>query len=168
MEITVWCVAILLIVIGLVGSVLPLLPGTTLILLGVLLQKWLLPNTLTWFAVGWVVAFWLFSVLADVGCTLLGTRLFGGGKWGMAGATGGALAGMFFSLPALLLGTIFGAIAAEKWFGKRSTEESLRAGAGAAFGFLLGTVARLACALAMIGIYTLSVIYAWPATPAAP
>ncbi len=167
MEITIWCAAILLMVIGLIGSVVPLLPGTTLILAGVLLQKWLIPASLTWFAVGWVVAFWLFSVLADIGCTVLGTRLFGGGKWGMAGATGGALAGMFFSLPALLLGTIFGAVAAEKWFGKRTNEQALRAGAGAAFGFLLGTVTRLACALAMIGVYLVSVYYALPAKPVA-
>jgi uncharacterized protein YqgC (DUF456 family) len=153
-------------VIGLVGSVVPLLPGTTLILLGVLLQKWLLPNSLSWFAVGWVTGFWLLSVVADIGGTLLGTRLFGGSKWGMAGASGGALAGMFFSLPALLLGTIFGAIAAEKLIGKRSDEDALRAGAGAAFGFLLSTVARLACALAMIAIYGIAVIYAWPASPA--
>lgn len=168
MEILVWSIAILLIVIGLIGSVVPLLPGTTLILVGVLLQKWLLPTSLTWFAVGWVAGFWLLSVLADIGGTLLGTRLFGGTKWGMAGASGGALVGMFFSLPALILGTMFGAIAAEKLFGKRTDEEALRAGAGAAFGFLLSTVARLTCALAMIGIYTISIIYAWPATPAAP
>jgi uncharacterized protein YqgC (DUF456 family) len=96
-------------------------------------------------------------VLADIGCTVLGTKLFGGGKWGMAGASGGALAGMFFSMPALVLGSMFGAIVAEKWLGKRTTDESLRAGAGAAVGFLLSTIAKLACALAMIAFYAASV-----------
>ncbi len=124
--------------------------------------------SLTWFAVGWVAGFWLISVLADIGGTLLGTRLFGGSKWGMAGATGGALAGMFVSLPALILGTVFGAVVAEKCFGKRTDEEALRAGAGAAFGFLLSTVARLACALAMIGVYTIAIISAWPAPAVTP
>ncbi|HET7536104.1 MAG TPA: DUF456 domain-containing protein [Candidatus Didemnitutus sp.] len=162
MEILVWCLAILLILIGLIGSAVPLLPGTTLILLAALLQKWLLSASLTWFAVGWIAAFWLISVLADFGCTMLGTKLFGGGKWGMAGATGGALAGMFFSLPALIFGTVFGAIAAEKIFGKRSDEQALKAGAGAAVGFLLSTVARLACALVMVGIYVIAVLYLRP------
>jgi uncharacterized protein YqgC (DUF456 family) len=152
-----WTLSILLIVIGLVGSVVPLLPGTTFILLGALLQKWLLPDTLSWMAVGWIAAFWFLSVLADLGCTLLGTKLFGGSKWGMAGATGGAIAGMFFSLPILILGTMLGAIVAEKWKGKRSTDDALRSGAGAAVGFLLSTVAKLACALAMVAFYAVSV-----------
>lgn len=163
MEIVSWFIALLLIMIGLVGTVVPLLPGTTFILLGVLVQKWLLPESLGWGAIGWVAGFWVLSVVADVGCTILGTKWFGGGKWGMAGATGGALAGMFFSVPALILGSMFGAIAAEKWLGKKSTEDSLRAGAGAAVGFVLAMFAKLACALAMIAIYGYAVWRAWPA-----
>ncbi|HQY05293.1 MAG TPA: hypothetical protein PLQ52_04440, partial [Lacunisphaera sp.] len=60
-EILYWSIAILLILAGLVGSVVPLLPGTTLIMAGALLQKWLLPDTLGWATVGWIVAFWVLS-----------------------------------------------------------------------------------------------------------
>lgn len=158
MEIAIWTTVILLMLVGLVGCVVPLLPGTTLILLAVLLQKWLLPDTLTWLAVGWIAGFWLLSVLADLGCTILGTKLLGGGKWGMAGATGGALAGMFFSLPALLLGTMLGAVIAEKWLGKKTDEQALKAGAGAALGFLLSGFAKLACAVVMVALYAMSVL----------
>lgn len=165
MEYIYWSIAILLVLAGLFGSAVPLLPGPTLILLGVCFQKWLLPATLSGTAVVWVAVFWLLSVVGDIGCTMLGTRLFGGGKWGMAGATGGALAGMFFSLPALVLGSIFGAMAAEKWLGKKTNDDSLKAGAGAAVGFLLGTIARVACALVMIGLYLVAVWHAWPAKP---
>lgn len=160
MDIAIWTFVILLMLVGLVGCVVPLLPGTTLILLGVLLQKWLLPDTLTWLVVGWIAVFWLLSVLADIGCTLLGTKLFGGGRWGMAGATGGALAGMFFSLPALLFGTVMGAVIGEKWGGRRTDEQALKAGAGAALGFLVSGIARLACAFVMVGLYVLSVLSA--------
>lgn len=158
MEIAIWICVILLMLVGLVGSVVPLLPGTTLILIATLLQKWLLPDTITWMAVGWIIAIWGLSVLADLGCTMLGTKLLGGGKWGMAGASGGALAGMFFSLPVLLLGTIFGAFVAEKWVAKRTGKEALKAGAGAAMGFILSSVAKLACAVVMIGLYAVAVI----------
>lgn len=158
MEIVIWSTVILLMFVGLVGCVVPLLPGTTLILLAVLLQKWLLPDTLTWLAVGWVAGFWLLSVLADLGCTILGTKLLGGGKWGMAGATGGAMAGMFFSLPALLLGTMLGAVIAEKWLGKKTDEQALKAGAGAALGFLLSGFAKLACAVVMVALYAMSAL----------
>lgn len=162
MEIAVWTLVILLMLVGVAGCIVPLLPGTTLILLAALLQKWLLPDTLAWAAVGWMAGFWLLSVVADIGCTLLGTKLLGGGRWGMAGATGGAMAGMFFSLPVLLLGTMLGAVVAEKWLGKKTDEQALRAGVGAALGFLASSVAKLACALAMIGLYVFAVLGAAP------
>lgn len=160
LEVSAWLLCAGLLLVGLAGSVVPLLPGTTLMLAAALLQKWLLPASLPWVAVAWMGGFWLLSVLADLGGTLLGTRWFGGGRWGMAGASGGALAGMFFSLPALLLGTVLGAIAAEKWLGRRSDGEALRAGAGAAVGFLLATVARFGCALVMLGLYVVAVLAA--------
>lgn len=162
MEILIWSIAIVLLLVGLVGTFVPLLPGTTLMLLGVLLQKWLLPDTLGKTAVIWIAVFWLMSVMVDFVCTMVGTKLFGGTKWGMAGASGGALVGMFFSLPATILGSILGSIAAEKLVHKRTNEEALRSGAGAAVGFVLGTVGRLACAFVMIGLYALSV---WSALP---
>ena len=163
MEYIIWTVTILLLLFGLVGSVLPLLPGTTLILVGVLLQKWLLPNTLSATVVVWVGGFWVLSILSDIACTLLGTKLLGGTKWGMAGASGGALAGMFFSLPALILGSMFGAMAAEKWGARRPNSAALRSGAGAAIGFVLGTFARFSCALVMVGLYGVAAISYWRA-----
>ncbi|MDD3179447.1 MAG: DUF456 domain-containing protein [Opitutaceae bacterium] len=157
MSVLIWSLTCALLLTGLVGCVMPLLPGTTLILLGVLLHKWLLPTTLSWIAVGWIASFWLLSVIADLLGTLVGTRLLGGSKWGMAGATGGALAGLFVSLPALVIGSITGAVAAEKLLGKRTNEEAMRAGAGALIGMVLGTASRVACAVAMIGLFVLAV-----------
>jgi len=166
MEIAVWSLVLLLLFAGFIGSVVPLLPGTTLMLSAVLLQKWLLPDTLAWAAVAWIAVFWLLSVASDFACTLLGTRLFGGTKWGMAGASGGALVGMFFSLPVLLLGTMLGAVVAEKWGGKRTTDDALRSGTGATVGFLMGTVARFACALAIMAIYGIAIYTALKAEAA--
>jgi uncharacterized protein YqgC (DUF456 family) len=153
MEYAVWTLTSLLLLAGLVGSVVPLLPGTTLIFAGVLLHKLLLPETVGTAAVVWIGVIWGFSVAADFVCTLVGARLFGGSKWGMTGAGGGAMVGMFFSLPALLLGTILGAVAAEKLLGKRSDHEALKSGLGAALGFLASTVVRALCALAMMALF---------------
>jgi uncharacterized protein YqgC (DUF456 family) len=160
MEIAAWCLVLLMLFAGFIGSVVPLLPGTTLMLVAVLVQKWLLPDTLAWAAVAWIAVFWLLSVASDFACTLLGTRMFGGSKWGMAGASGGALVGMFFSLPVLLLGTMLGAVVAEKWGAKRSTDSALKSGTGATVGFLLGTVARFACALAIMAVYGIAIYVA--------
>ncbi len=154
----IWSLTFLLTLIGLAGVVIPLLPGTTLIFVAMIVHKLLLPGDVSWMVIGWIAGFWLLSVIVDFGGVLLGTRLFGGGKWGMVGAGGGALIGMFFSFPMLLLGTVLGAVAAEKLIAEKSNRASLLAGAGAAVGFLISTVGRLFCAFAMIALFLLAVL----------
>ncbi|MBX3736976.1 MAG: DUF456 domain-containing protein [Candidatus Didemnitutus sp.] len=154
----IWTLTVLLLLAGLVGSVVPMLPGTTLIFGGVLLHKFLLPASVSTAAVVWIGVFWLLSIAADFACTLLGARLFGGSKWGMTGAGGGAMVGMFFSLPALLLATILGAVAAEKLLGKRTDRDALKSGLGAALGFIVSTFVRAAFALAMVALFAFSAI----------
>lgn len=147
-----------MLLIGLLGCIVPLLPGTTFILLGAVLHKLLLPHSMEWSLIAWIAGLWFVSLIADFVGVMIGARLFGGGKWGMTGATGGALVGMFFSLPALLLGTFLGAVAAEKFGAKRSDRESLKAGVGATAGFFISTAARLACAVVMIGLFLATVL----------
>jgi uncharacterized protein YqgC (DUF456 family) len=159
----VWTLTIVLTLIGLAGVVIPLLPGTSLILIAMIMHKLLLPGDLSWAVIGWIAGFWFVSVIIDFAGLILGTRLFGGGKWGMVGAGGGAVVGMFFSLPMLVLGTVLGAMAAEKFIAKKSHRASLLAGAGAAVGFLISTVGRLFCAFAMVVLFLVAAWHA--ATP---
>jgi uncharacterized protein YqgC (DUF456 family) len=166
MEIAIWLFTLFLFAAGLLGVLVPLVPGTTFILLGAVLHKLLIPSSLSWSVLGWIGLVWVISVIVDFLGVLVGTRLFGGTKWGMAGASGGAFVGMFFSLPALLLGTIFGAVVAERYAAKRTHQESLRAGVGAAFGFVLSTAGRLFCALVMIGLFLfIAPLPDWPGLP---
>jgi uncharacterized protein len=160
MEIAVWALTIGLCLIGLLGVIVPILPGTTLMLAAMVVHKLILPDAIGWPALGWITFVWFLSVVVDFLGVLLGTRLFGGSKWGMAGASGGALVGMFFSLPALILGTVFGAVMAEKWVAQKTHGQSFRAGVGAAFGFVLSTIGRFICAFIMIGLFLL-----WAAPP---
>jgi uncharacterized protein len=157
-----WTLTTVLLLVGLVGSVVPLLPGTTLIFAGVLLHKFFLPATLSTTAVVWIGVFWLMSLIVDFACTLIGARLLGGSKWGMTGAGGGAMVGMFFSLPAILLGTLFGAVAAEKLLGRRTDRDALKSGVGAALGFLASTVVRALFALAMVSLFLFAVLTVAP------
>ena len=158
LEVATWCLTLSLMLIGVVGVIVPLLPGTTLILAAAIVHKLILPAELSWVAIGFIALFWVISIVADFGGVILGTRWFGGSKWGMAGASGGALIGVFFSLPALLLGTIFGAIAAEKLMAKKTDRAALKAGFGAATGFVISTVARIACALIMIALFLIAAL----------
>jgi len=155
-----WSLTVLLLAGGLVGAVMPLLPGTTLILAGVVLHKLLAPASLSWLVVAWVALLWLLSLVLEVTGVMLGTRLGGGSKWGMVGAGGGALAGALVSVPALLLGTMLGAILAERVARKRNFRELLLAGMGAGLGFAFSYLSRLACALTMIGVFILAALHA--------
>lgn len=148
-----WALSLSLMALGLVGVVVPMVPGTLLILLAAIVHKLLQPADLSWLAVGYMAVFWALSMIADFGGVLIGTRWFGGSKWGAAGAGGGAFIGLFFSFPALILGTIFGAMAAERLVAKKTGRQALRAGAGAAVGFVISIVARLGCAVVMIGLF---------------
>lgn len=159
LEIATWTLTLTLMLIGVAGVIVPLLPGTTLILIAAIVHKLILPGDVSWVAIGLIALFWVFSIVADFGGVILGTHWFGGSKWGMAGASGGALVGVFFSLPALLLGTILGAILAEKLLARKSDQDALRAGFGAATGFVLSTLARLVCAGVMIALFLISAVY---------
>ncbi|HEU5079107.1 MAG TPA: DUF456 domain-containing protein [Opitutaceae bacterium] len=153
-----WCLTSCLMLIGLVGVVVPILPGTTLIIAAAIIHKLIIPESVSWTIIGVVAVVWFVSLVVDIGGVLLGTKLFGGTRWGMAGASGGALVGMFISFPALLVGTIGGAILAEKFFAKKTSKQSLRAGLGTATGFVISTGLRLLCAAAMIAIFLVAAL----------
>ena len=159
LEIGTWTLTLLLMLVGVAGVIVPLLPGTTLILAAAIIHKLILPADLSWLAIGFIVIFWGLSVVADIAGVILGTKWFGGSKWGMAGASGGALVGIFFSLPALLLGTIFGAIVGEKLLARKTDREALRAGFGAATGFVISTIARLGCAAVMVALFLIATLH---------
>lgn len=158
MTILAWCLTVVLLLVGLVGTLLPLLPGTTLILAAAVLHKRMPPATISWGVVGWIACLWVLSLLVDFACVLLGTRLGGGSKWGMAGAGGGAVVGAFVSVPALLLGSVLGAMLAEKLIHGRTLRDTLKAGLGAGLGFLLGSLGRLTCAVTMISVFLLAAL----------
>ena len=158
MTILVWCLTTLLLLTGLAGTLLPLVPGTTLVFGAVVLHKLLLPATLSWAAVGWIGGLWLLSLVIDLAGVMIGTRLGGGSKWGMAGAGGGAVGGAFVSVPALILGSVLGAMLAEKLAHQRDLRATLTAGLGAGMGFLAGLIGRVVCAVAMLGLFVGAVL----------
>lgn len=74
MEIFVWIVTGSLMLLGLAGVIVPLLPGTALILGAAVLHKVLLPEAVAWSVIGRLGVIWLVSVAADFGGVLLGDR----------------------------------------------------------------------------------------------
>jgi uncharacterized protein YqgC (DUF456 family) len=140
-------------VLGLVGAVLPFVPGTPLILVGAALYAWV--HDFTPVGIGRLA---ILASLAAVASGLhyvagaIGARRYGGSGWGVAGALAGAVVGLFFGLPGLVLGPILGAVAGELLRGA-GLEGGVRSGLGASVGMLLGVVANVAMGLVMIALF---------------
>lgn len=153
---------LLLMLIGLVGSVIPGLPGTPLVFVAALGHYfWLGDQSVGVWTLVAMGALMLASLGVDFLATTVGAREMGATRWGMVGAIAGAMVGIFFAPFGLILGPFIGAMALEA-IGGRNWRESSRAGIGATLGFLAGTVGRVACCVAMIGLFLVSILLRRP------
>ena len=136
---------------GLVGSFLPLVPGSALIWIGILIHKlWLGPESVSWTFVGWAAAAVVLSQVLDTVCTWWGARRFGASWRGALGAVVGGLLGVIILGPiGLVLGPIAGAVIAEL-LSDRSLREAGRAGLGTVVGGVAAFVMRFGIACAMV------------------
>jgi uncharacterized protein YqgC (DUF456 family) len=157
MELLWWSIAILLMAAGLLGTILPIFPGTTIILVAAVLHRIMLGPTksIGWSAITVLVLLTLISYALDFAGSYWGARRFGASKWGMFGATIGAIVGIFFGIIGLFVGPVIGAIAGEFVAGKRMIAAG-RAGWGSLMGTLGGMIAKLIIALAMIVIFLMA------------
>ena len=146
-------VVALLMLAGLAGAVLPVLPGTPLIVAGALLHA--VATDFTPIGPGRLA---ILAALAVVGAGLgqaaaaVGVRRAGGSHWAVAGALAGAVLGLFAAPVGLLLGPLLGAIAGEV-LRTRRLRGSVRAGLGALVGMVLGAVAHVAVAFVMVALF---------------
>jgi uncharacterized protein YqgC (DUF456 family) len=152
-----WSVTLVLMAIGIIGTVLPILPGTTVIFAAAVLHRLMLgpEKGLGWLSILVLFALTLASLAIDFGSGWFGTRRFGATRWGSLGAFAGAIVGIFFGLAGLLIGPVVGALAGEIVGGKRLVDAG-RAGWGALLGNLAGMLGKLLIALAMVSWFLLA------------
>lgn len=155
-----FAVALFIMLIGLFGAVLPGIPGAPLILLIAVGHRLYFGDAgASNLAIAGLLGLTLLSLALDFLASVMGAQKLGATWRGVLGAVMGLMAGMFFSLPGLILGPFLGALAAEM-LGNRKFEDAARAGVGAMLGLLVGAVGKLSCAAAMIGIFVFSVLRA--------
>src|SRR5215813_4893783 len=158
MELFWWSVAVILFAVGLIGTVLPVFPGTSIILAGALLHRVMLgpEESIGWVTIAVLVLLTVVSYALDFFSGYFGARYFGATKWGMLGALIGALIGIFFGVAGLFVGPVIGAVAGEFIAGKRMIDAG-RAGWGSLLGNLGAMIGKLIIALAMISIFLVAV-----------
>jgi uncharacterized protein len=158
MELFWWFFVVALFAVGLIGAVVPVLPGTTIILAAAIIHRFVLgaEKSIGWKIIVVLVLLTLLSYVFDFLGSFFGAKYFGATKWGALGAVVGMLVGLFFGIIGLFAGPIIGAAAGEFLAGKRMIDAG-RAGWGSLLGNLGATLAKLIIALAMIAIFLINV-----------
>ena len=153
LQILLWSAVIGLFLVGIVGAVIPVLPGTPFILAGIFIYAWSTGfEIVTW---PWLITFTgltLISVGLDHLLSVMAPRGAKASWWAVVGAAVGLVAGCFFGLPGILLGPLVGATLFE-WLYCRQLSHSLGAGISTFIGFMVATALKLAIAITMIGIF---------------
>ena len=151
-------IAGLVMFIGFAGTFLPGIPGAPLILIGAVGHRlYFGEQSASYLVLGLMVVLTLLSIALDFLASMFGAKKLGATWKGVTGAVVGAIVGLFFNLPGIILGPFIGAFAFEL-AGGRQWKESARAGAGAMLGIVLGTIGRLACCVVMIALFYYSAL----------
>ena len=157
-----YLLAILLVVVGIAGTILPALPGLPLVFAGMLLAAW--AGDFQQVGMPMLVVLGLltlFSLAVDFWATALGAKRVGASRLAIIGAMLGTFGGLFFGPLGLLLGPFAGAIGGElidrRSLHKQDLGQAAKIGVGTWFGILFGTVLKLALAFTMLGLFA----FAW-------
>jgi hypothetical protein len=148
-----WIIAVLLILAGLAGAVLPALPGVPLIFAGMLLAAWI--NNFQIISVFTIIVMAILmavAVIIDYVATVFSARKAGASKSGIIGAAIGTIAGIFSGLWGLLFMPFVGAIIGEL-LAHRDLFRAGKIGAATWFGLIIAVVVKLAVAFTMIGVF---------------
>lgn len=142
MDILIMVLAIILMVGGIAGCVLPVLPGAPLAYAGLLLLHFTgLAHFSTAQLIVWLIVVVVLQVV-DYITPLLGSKYSGGTSFGNRGCVAGTLLGLFFMPWGIILGPFLGAVAGEM-MGGSDFPHAVRAGIGTLIGFLLGTLLKV-------------------------
>jgi uncharacterized protein len=143
---------------GVAGLVLPVLPGSVLLVAGVVALAFAGNFTVVgWGTVAFAGAMGLAITAVDWAASVLGAKAFGASKWAILGSAVGLVAGLFLGLPGIVLGPPLGALVFE-YAKDPSFERALKAGFGAFVGFLAGSVVKVTLAFVLLGVVALRLL----------
>jgi uncharacterized protein YqgC (DUF456 family) len=148
-----YALATVLVIVGVAGTVLPVLPGALFVFAGLLLAAWadgfarVGPVALTLIGILGALAF-----VADFVASLLGAKRVGASPLALVGATVGGIAGIFLGIPGMIFGPFAGAVAGE-FIARRELRRAGKVGVGTWLGMVAAAVAKLVLAFLMIATF---------------
>lgn len=158
MTTTLWIIAVLLILIGLAGTLLPALPGVPLIFAGMLLAAWINDfQIISVFTIVVMAVLAVFAIVIDYIAAAVSAQRAGASRQGVIGAAIGTIAGITVGLWGLLFMPLAGAAAGE-FIAHKDVFRAGRVGAATWFGLLIATAVKLAVAFTMIGMFVAALL----------
>jgi len=148
--------------IGIVGSVLPVLPGPPLGWLGLLCLELtdVIPNNYWFLGITFVIAIGIF--ILDYFMPAISTKKFGGSKSGAFGAIIGLIVGLLSPIPfGFLIGPFVGAFIGEMAFNKTESKQALKAAFGSFLGFIASTFMKLLVSFTFLGFFLWGIFSNW-------
>ena len=153
-----WIAAILLIIVGLAGTILPALPGTILVLAGIVLGAWLDDFTrVKWWVVAIIAVLAVVAWVTDYLATVMGAKKAGASTLAIVGAALGTIAGIFMGLIGVLFMPFVGAVIGE-YIAQKNAKQAAKVGLATWLGLLIGTVVKLVLVFMMIGIFVAALL----------
>ena len=160
MDIVLIALGVILIIVGIIGSVVPILPGPPIAFLGMLLAHFTSKHP---FSIGFLITFGLLAILSAIIDNVLpvyATKKFNGSKKGIWGSAIGLIVGLFFFPPlGLIIGSMLGAFVGEMIDGK-SAESAVKPAFGSLIGFLSSIFLRFALSIIMAYYFVVEVFIA--------
>ena len=158
-DVLLWILSVGLMVAGLVGAVMPVLPGAALVLAGTVLGAWIdgFERVGGW-TVGVLVALALLSWVLDYVAGVLGAKKVGASKQALIGAALGTVAGLFLGLVGVLVMPFVGAAAGE-YLARRDHRAAARVGVATGLGLVFAMIAKVVIAFVMIGVFVVALLF---------
>lgn len=158
METLWWILTLLVMFLGLLGTVLPLLPGTTLIFAAAVFHRLMFgpAASLGWGSLAGLLVLLLLSQAIELLSGAVGAKYFGASRWGAIGGILGGVIGLFFGLIGIFVGPLLGVLAGELLGGKGLLPAG-RSTWGTVLGTTAGMVGKFAIGVAMVLWFLLAV-----------
>ncbi|MBL8514044.1 MAG: DUF456 family protein [Betaproteobacteria bacterium] len=154
-----WILAFALVAIGLAGTILPALPGVAFVFGGLLIAAWIGDfQKIGWPTLTLLGALMLMAMTIDFLAAMIGAKRVGASKYALIGAALGSVLGIFAGLIGIFIFPFVGAIAGEM-IAHKNFQQATKVGFATWIGLLLGSVAKLALAITMIGVFLISYFF---------
>jgi len=164
MDVLLLLLGLVCMVLGILGSFLPVLPGPLMSWIGLLLLYFTDAIDINYTILAITFILMLIITILDYVIPARGTKKFGGSKYGIWGTNIGLIVGIFSPIPfGIVIGPFVGALIGELIYNSTDHKRALKAATGSFIGFLASSFIQFVVCMAYFGLFIYLVLANWSA-----